>query len=545
MSAGARRGLAARVRLKPYDDGVVLPHEGTFTAPKEARLRLLEATRVKPSPIFLLHHGGAPAPDGEPDLIAELDGVVTRLWRIDDPAAIEAALGGVEGPILIADGHHRYETALRFHEEDGTEETAYVLAVLVGLDDPGLEIFPTHRLTSGAVPDLDGQFTQTPLPSPGDASAALAGVGRDHPAFVLLRPDGASLVEGRRLRPRHRARRSLSLSEVAYTASADEAERAVRSGEATAAFLVRPPTVDQVEDVRARRRAHAAEEHVLLPQADERAPALALRRVTDTGSRSAATRRARSRPCSTSCRRASSASRASGQARAVTRRRRSTPPRRPRSSDAWRLSRKASRWCPRSWASRVFGDGGEGLTVVCDPIDGSLNAKRGIPFFSLSLAVASGPRMEDVELGFVHDFGSGEEWVARRGEGAFLDGSRLDGPGPKERIEILSLEATRTDLVAEHVARMVGFAVRTRVMGSLALSLCHLAAGRMDAVVSLKPARSVDIAAAQLLVLERGLAVDLPEDPPFGAAPLDLAARSRVVAAATPALCAELYARLR
>jgi myo-inositol-1(or 4)-monophosphatase len=193
---------------------------------------------------------------------------------------------------------------------------------------------------------------------------------------------------------------------------------------------------------------------------------------------------------------------------------------------------------------RVFGNGGDGLTVVCDPIDGSLNAKRGIPFFALSLAVASGPRMEDVELGFVHDFGSGEEWVARRGEGAFLNGRRLDGPAPKERIEILSLEATRTDLVAEHAAGMVGFAVRTRVMGSLALSLCHLAAGRMDAVVSLKPARSVDIAAAQLLVRERGYAIDLPEAPPFGAAPLDLGARSRVVAAATPELCAELFARL-
>ncbi|MGH3010411.1 MAG: inositol monophosphatase family protein [Gaiellaceae bacterium] len=193
---------------------------------------------------------------------------------------------------------------------------------------------------------------------------------------------------------------------------------------------------------------------------------------------------------------------------------------------------------------QVFGDGGDGLTVVCDPIDGSLNAKRGVPFFSLSLAVASGSRMDDVELGFVHDFGSGEEWVARRGEGAFLNDRSLDGPGPKERVEILSLEATRTDLVAEHAAGMVGFAVRTRVMGSLALSLCHVAAGRMDAVVSLKPARSVDIAAGQLLVRERGLAIDLPEAPPFGAAPLDLAARSRVVAAATPALCAELYARL-
>lgn len=193
---------------------------------------------------------------------------------------------------------------------------------------------------------------------------------------------------------------------------------------------------------------------------------------------------------------------------------------------------------------RVFGDGDGGLRVVCDPIDGSLNAKRGIPFFSLSLAVASGPRMADVELGFVHDFGSGEEWVARRGEGAFLDGRPLVGPGPKERVEILSFEATRTDLVAERVAGMIGFAYRTRIMGSLALSLCHLAAGRVDAVVSLKPARSVDIAAAQLLVRERGLAIELPEDPPIGAAPLDLAARSRVVAAATPELCAELHARL-
>jgi myo-inositol-1(or 4)-monophosphatase len=194
---------------------------------------------------------------------------------------------------------------------------------------------------------------------------------------------------------------------------------------------------------------------------------------------------------------------------------------------------------------RVFGDGGDGLRVVCDPIDGSLNAKRGIPFFSLSLAVASGSRLDDVELGFVHDYGSGEEWVARRGQGAFLDGRPLAGlPPPKAEIEILSFEATRTDLVAERVAEMVGLAYRTRIMGSLALSLCHLAAGRVDGVVSLKPARSVDIAAAQLLVREQGLAIDLPEAPPFGEAPLDLAARSRVVAAGTPELCAELFARL-
>jgi len=77
-------------------------------------------------------------------------------------------------------------------------------------------------------------------------------------------------------------------------------------------------------------------------------------------------------------------------------------------------------------------------------------------------------------------------------------------------------------------------------MGSLAISLCHLAAGRVDAVCSLKPARSVDIAAGQLLVQECGLAIDLFEDPPFAAAPLDLVGRSRVVAAGTAELCRTL-----
>jgi myo-inositol-1(or 4)-monophosphatase len=188
--------------------------------------------------------------------------------------------------------------------------------------------------------------------------------------------------------------------------------------------------------------------------------------------------------------------------------------------------------------------GAETPVLVLDPIDGSMNAKRGIPFFSLSLAVADGPTMAHVFFGYVRDLGTGEEWTARKGEGAFLDGAPLAGPGPKEDVEILSFEATRTDLVAQQVGDMVGFAPRTRVMGSLALTLCHLAAGRVDAVCSLKSARSVDIAAAQLLVSERGFAVDLPDRPPFADAPLDLTPHSRVVAAATPGLCAELYRRL-
>ncbi|MDX6369508.1 MAG: monophosphatase [Gaiellaceae bacterium] len=186
----------------------------------------------------------------------------------------------------------------------------------------------------------------------------------------------------------------------------------------------------------------------------------------------------------------------------------------------------------------ISGDGG--THVVIDPIDGSLNAKRGIGFFALSIAVASGSTMGDVDFGFVHDFGSGEEWTAARGEGAQLNGQPLDGELPKGEIEILAFEATRAASVAEKAAAVVDLAYRLRIMGSLALSLCHLAAGRIDAVCSLKPARAVDIAAAQLLVRERGLAIDLPDAAPFAAAPLDLEGRSRVVAAGTPDLCRRL-----
>jgi myo-inositol-1(or 4)-monophosphatase len=193
-----------------------------------------------------------------------------------------------------------------------------------------------------------------------------------------------------------------------------------------------------------------------------------------------------------------------------------------------------------SVVSEEAGEIDRGATVVViDPIDGSLNAKRGIPFFSLSIAVADGRTMNDVHFGYVFDFGSREEWWAVRGEGAFLNGEPLREL-PKETIEILAFEATQTSFVAERAASMVGVAYRLRIMGSLALSLCHLAAGRIDGVCSLKPARSVDIAAGQLLVRERGLAIDLFEAPPFGAAPLDVEGRSRVVAAGTDALCRQL-----
>ena len=182
--------------------------------------------------------------------------------------------------------------------------------------------------------------------------------------------------------------------------------------------------------------------------------------------------------------------------------------------------------------------------LVLDPVDGSLNAKRGVPHFCLSLAVADGPTMKDVSFGYVYDFGTGEEWTARRGHGAWLDGAALGAVRPKDEIELLAFEATLTSSIAEKASNVVGLAYRLRVMGSLALALCNLAAGRLDGVCSLKGARSVDIAAAQLLVREVGLSIELFERPPFDDAPLDLEPRSRVVAAASDELCARLAAAL-
>jgi len=191
--------------------------------------------------------------------------------------------------------------------------------------------------------------------------------------------------------------------------------------------------------------------------------------------------------------------------------------------------------------SEEVGRVGEGASlVVVDPIDGSLNAKRGIPFFAVSIAVADGGRMGDVHFGYVYDFGSGEEWVARRGGGATLNGAPLT-VRPKETIEILAFEATRSALIARDAPKVADLAYRLRIMGSLALSLCHLAAGRIDAVCSLRGARSVDIAAAQLLVREAGLAIELFDDErTFEEAELDLEGRSRVAAAGTLELCRTL-----
>ena len=180
---------------------------------------------------------------------------------------------------------------------------------------------------------------------------------------------------------------------------------------------------------------------------------------------------------------------------------------------------------------RAFGDGE--TRVVVDPIDGSVNAKRGLRHFCLSVAVSDGPSFDDVVYGYLYDFGSGEEWTATRGGGAELDGRRLGDVRPKEHVEILALEGTLSTSVADKAVALAGYAQRFRIMGSLALALCQLAAGRIDAACSLRGARAVDVAAAQLVVRECGLAIGFADAAPWGAAPLDTAMRSLVVVAAT------------
>jgi myo-inositol-1(or 4)-monophosphatase len=187
--------------------------------------------------------------------------------------------------------------------------------------------------------------------------------------------------------------------------------------------------------------------------------------------------------------------------------------------------------------------GGGPAIVVVDPIDGSLNAKRGLRPYSLSIAVAAGRTMADVVFGYVTDLSSEDEWWAERGAGAFFGGERL-APRPDAELEILGVESARPELVAAAGDALTATgARRLRMIGSIALSLCHVAAGRFDGLVSLRPCRSVDAAAGQLLVREAGGVVAFPDtaDGELGAS-LTLSMRSRVVAAPSAGIMEQLGA---
>lgn len=178
----------------------------------------------------------------------------------------------------------------------------------------------------------------------------------------------------------------------------------------------------------------------------------------------------------------------------------------------------------------AFGEGGA-TRVVIDPIDGSLNARRTLPSHSLSIAVAAGDSMADVEFGYVYDFGAGEEFAARRGRGATLDDAPIEVGEDREKLELLGLEAAEPQRALEALAPLAGRVYRLRVVGSIAIAVSYVAAGRLDAMASLRPCRSVDAAAAQLIVREAGGRVA------FGAlsladASLGLAARYPIAVAA-------------
>jgi uncharacterized protein (DUF1015 family) len=229
--ARVRRGIVASLKAEPYERRVVLPHERTHRGPKEGRLRLVQAVGAQLEPIFLLYEGPPPIgqPAGEPAL--ETEG--TRLWPLSETDAIEDAFA--DRQLLIADGHHRYETTVEYAEQGGSP---WLMVVLVSTSDPGLMIFPTHRLAEHFTPNGMREAQSDPL-------AALAALPHDRPAAVVYTGDRTLVAEGAPGQLDTALVESLA-PEVSYTASAEDAISAVDEGRAQAAFLLRPTRIEDV-----------------------------------------------------------------------------------------------------------------------------------------------------------------------------------------------------------------------------------------------------------------------------------------------------------
>jgi uncharacterized protein (DUF1015 family) len=292
-----RRGFLARVRLEPYGPGRVRPHERTHPGPKEDRLKLTRATKSNLSPIFVLYDdpgngawsalesATAEPPWGE---ATEQDGTVNRLWRIEDEGAIAAVKRALsETELLIADGHHRYETARVYADEiagDGPHQ--YVLTCLVALQDPGLTVFPTHRLVRGLTPDqhetlanairqdfeIEELHDPTALePTPGDAvKIGYIDAHFKRPFMLTLKdqriadealPDHAdpyrrldtAVLEALILKGALQMTDEQidHLDGLGYARNADEAFELVQSGEYDAAFFMAPTPITRVQAVAA------------------------------------------------------------------------------------------------------------------------------------------------------------------------------------------------------------------------------------------------------------------------------------------------------
>ncbi len=231
-----RRGIVVSLAAEPYETGLVLPHERTHPRIREERLRLLRATRVQPEPIFLLLDGdlAVELPDRQP----ELEAGDSRLWRLDfDPSSLE------ERSLLIADGHHRYESALELGAEIGA--SARIMALLVATSDPGLQVFPTHRTFSGR-PELADIEEGEAVETVDEALALLADEPRTRSAAVSYRRGRIGLLRGEEGELDVELVDRFGLGGIGYTQSSLEAVASVEGGEADAAFLLRATRVEDV-----------------------------------------------------------------------------------------------------------------------------------------------------------------------------------------------------------------------------------------------------------------------------------------------------------
>jgi uncharacterized protein (DUF1015 family) len=292
-----RRGFFCRVRIEGYGPGRVRPHERTHPGPKEDRLRLTRATRANLSPIFSLYSDPAgtawealepttgQAPWAE---VSDADGTVHRIWRASDPVAIAAVQDATrDAELLIADGHHRYETMAEYAEEVGGEgDHRYILMCLVALEDPGLTVFPTHRVVNRldatrqeALADTlqrDFEIADVALedlaPPPGEGPLQMGYIDAHakRPTRLTLKDQALADAALRdRAEPYRRLdtgiletlilKGTLALSDddishfkgLFYARDTDEAVAMVTAGEYDAAFLMRPTPVGQVRELTA------------------------------------------------------------------------------------------------------------------------------------------------------------------------------------------------------------------------------------------------------------------------------------------------------
>jgi uncharacterized protein (DUF1015 family) len=280
-----RRTIVATVGLEPYERRVVRPHERTHAGPREDRLRLMRAARAQLSPVFGLYPDAegcvwrAAGVEGPPHAeFTDRDGTVHRIWRIDDVDACSAVSAGFAGRwILIADGHHRYETALAYRGDrtrvgaGPTRPDDVVLMGLTALEDPGLAVLATHRLLTEWPEGAASRFEVVPvIGGLEDLLAALEEAPRERPAFGLVLPDRQALLVGEHgedaspagrldtvalerdlLEPALGADQAVLAARgaLSYTQDPVEAQRAVHEGRAAAAVLLRHPSVAMIADV--------------------------------------------------------------------------------------------------------------------------------------------------------------------------------------------------------------------------------------------------------------------------------------------------------